>query len=153
MGYTIKIGNAVPEFGNEEYGELWARWAVESASFEHAPTFINDEMTGNSNSRSPSYSGWAEFARAVGLHDFFFEDYEGLMANHPGCEKITQKHLDTVQTALVKYTASTDKKPGFIGWDGTDTGEYDGNFARLIWLEWWMRWALANCETPAIENM
>lgn len=151
MGYTITIGNAIPKF-SKDYNELWARWCVESASLDNAPTFVNDEMTGNSNERSPSYSGWSDFCDAVGLGDLFFDDHNGLFANHPGCKILTQEHLDTVQAALIKYQASTDKKPGFYGWNGVDTGEYDAHLARIIWLEWWMRWSLANCETPAIEN-
>lgn len=151
MGYTIKIGNATPKF-SKDFNELLARWEVEPAADSCAPVFVNDEMTGNSNARSPSYSGWANFCRAVGLHDFFFDDQDGLITQHPGCEMITQEHLEIVQTALIKYQATTDKTPGFILWDDDDTGKFDGNLARLIWLEWWMRWALANCETPAIEN-
>ena len=151
MGYSIKIGNAVPEFG-KDYDELWARWKVTGASDTNAPTFINDEMTGSTSQRSPSYSGWADFCRTVGLHDLFFEKYGGLMSQHPGCKILKQEHLDIVQTALIKYQASTDKKPGFIDWGEPDTGEYDPHLARIMWLEWWMRWALANCETPAIEN-
>lgn len=151
MGYDIRIGNAVP-FHSKEYGELYAKWTVQRDSHAFAPTFLNDEMTGSSNCRSPSYGAWAEFSRKMGLYDFFYDDTEGLLRQHPGCQMITQEHLDQVQAALIRYQGSTDKKPGFYGWDDLDTGEYDGHLARIIWLEWWMRWALANCETPAIEN-
>jgi hypothetical protein len=29
---------------------------------------------------------------------------------------------------------------------------YDGNLARLRWLEWWVDWALKNCKLPAVGN-
>ena len=32
------------------------------------------------------------------------------------------------------------------------SGTFDPVLARLIWLEWWMAWALKNCTTPAIHN-
>lgn len=153
MGYTIRIGNAVPEF-SKDYNELWAGWRVNPESSDCAPTFNNDELTGNTNTRSPSYSGWSVFLTEVGLHKLFFEDYEGLMSNHPGCKMITQQHLDEVQTALIKYQARATLPPGFEEFDpdNQEAHTHDGYLARLIWLEWWMRWALANCETPAIDN-
>ena len=109
MGYSIRIGNAKPEWSKDD-GELWARWSVDPKALDDAPTFPNDEMTGNGNCRSPSYSGWAYFCRDAGIYDLFLEKWEGLMSPHPS------------------------------------------TLARLIWLEFWMRWALKNCETPAIEN-
>lgn len=152
MGYTIRIGNAVPEF-SKDYDELWAGWRVDPASHDCAPVFANDEMTGNTNTRSPSYSGWHVFAEEVGLHDLFFKDYDGLMSSHPGCKMFTQQHLDEVQAALIKYQAKTDLPAGFDEWGAdSENPKHDGYLARLIWLEWWMRWALANCETPAIDN-
>jgi hypothetical protein len=33
---------------------------------------------------------------------------------------------------------------------GTDL--YDADLARLIWLEYWIDWAIHRCETPAIEK-
>ena len=153
MGYSITVGNAVPEF-SKDYDELYASWSVEVVTSNLAPTFINDDMTGNSNCRSPSYGVWSDFCRTVGLDDLFFNKGSGLMRDHPGCFIINQSHLDLVQTALIKYQATTDKKPGFTGWEyqKQSGSEYDAHLARLMWLEWWMRWALANCETPAIEN-
>jgi hypothetical protein len=28
----------------------------------------------------------------------------------------------------------------------------DFHGARLVWLEWWVRWALDNCKVPVIYN-
>jgi hypothetical protein len=161
MGYNIYIGDAKPEFSKDD-GELWARWTVNGMALPDAPTFPNDEVTGNGNCRSPSYVGWSEFCEAVGLHDLFLEKWEGLMGEHPGCKMLHKEHLLQVQAALEKWKRTATKDPGFSGWpkhnpdtnqwETPDDGKYDHNLARLIWLEFWMRWALENCETPAIAN-
>lgn len=100
MGYTIRIGNAKPEF-NKDDGELWARWSVDGKTLPDAPTFPHDEMTGNSNSRSPSYSGWADFCRAIGLHDMFLEKWEGLMS-----PALRQMRLESPQNRSAAKSAS-----------------------------------------------
>lgn len=161
MGYTFTIGNATPEFTKDEYG-LWARWVVAGATSPEAPTFPNDGMTGNSNERSPGYSAWAGFCREAGLYDFFYDERGRLHAGHPGCIQITEADHAVVKVALDRCRARATLPPGFSGWgkyneqtgeyETPDEGKYDATLARLIWLEWWMRWALDNCETPAIQN-
>lgn len=150
MGYNITIGNAVP-YHHKEGGYLDAGWTVESHTSDDAPAFPNDDMTGNGNARYPSYSAWAGFARATGLTKLFFGD-EGLMTQHPGCALLTQEHRAVVAAALAEYRARAWKPPGFEGWNGEDKGKYDHQLARLIWLDYWIGWALDNCETPAIRN-
>ncbi len=154
MGYTFNIGNAVPEFDKEYFPELYAKWAVEGKTLKKAPKFINDEMTGQSNSRSPSYTTWSDFCKTVGLYDFFYNPQGHLHAGHPGCIGIEQKDADLVTAALRLYEKKAIHPPGFSGWEGPKEGdpEVDAHLARLIWLEFWMQWAVKNCETPAIEN-
>jgi hypothetical protein len=151
MGYTFSIGNAVPEL-SKEYGDLRAGWVVEHEENEAAPAFLNDELTGHSNSRSPSYSTWHEFCKEADIFDVFYDERGRIDCGHPGCRILTQKDLLKVKSALDVWRIDHDKPPGFCGWNGEDEGKYDAVLARLIWLEWWMRWALENCETPAIQN-
>lgn len=161
MGYTFTIGNAVPRH-SKDHGELYAGWEVEGATHPDAPTFPNDDMTGNSNSRSPSYTAWHDFCRQAGIFSVFYDDRGHLHAGHPGCVMIAPDELTEVQMALERYRTKATLPPGFSGWgvfnketrawDNPDEGKYDACLARLIWLEWWMRWALENCETPAIQN-
>jgi hypothetical protein len=149
MSYSITIGNAVPFHSKDEY-ELYACWVVESATSDDAPTFINDQMTGNSNGRHPSYSGWSDFLEKTDLGDLFYND---LMAQHPGCVQITSEHYERVHSALESYQKIATKPPGFGDWmNNVDGSQYDPYLARLIWLDFWMKWALDNCETPAIRN-
>jgi hypothetical protein len=146
MGYYIAIGNAVPEFSKED-GELYSGWNVEKISNENAPTFIGDEVTGNRNIRMPSYTGWGEFCDKVGLSELFYAQYSGLFRQHPGCVMINQEIYQKVANALEEYQKHAKRPPGY-----DDFGNYDYDLARLMWLEYWMKWALENCETPAIYN-
>lgn len=161
MGYTFKIGNAVPEFSKDD-GYLSARWVVEPMRRDDAPTFPHDEMTGNGNDRSPSYSAWSEFCKATGIYDVFYDERGHLHAGHPGCVMLKRSDLERVKEAREAWQKTSTLPPGFEGWSvydeatktstTPDEGKYDYQLARLIWLEWWMAWALDNCETPAIEN-
>lgn len=153
MGYTFTVGNAVPTSSKEDFPDLVASWEVDDVQLPGAPVFPGDDMTGNSNSRSPSYSVWPDFCRAVGLHEFFYDSMGHLRAGHPGCVGITQEDADLVSRALESYRAASNLPPGFeTDWDYDGPPNYDYHLARLIWLEWWMQWAVKNCETPAIQN-
>lgn len=162
MSYNIGIGNAVPQFDKDE---LRAWWDVAHVEREDAPTFPHDEMTGNGNYRYPGYSAWADFCREAGLHDLFLdrEGGEALMQQHPGIARLLPEHLASVQFALGARKAVSALPPGFWGSDtfdrekqawvpSPDTGKYDPILARLMWLEYWMDWALRECEIPAIYN-
>lgn len=148
MGYNIIIGNATPEF-SKEYDELWAGWHCEVISLPDAPTFPGDEMTGNSNLRSPSYGVWGDFCRHAGIYDVFYDKRNSFRGGHPGCIVLKKSDLERIREARIKIERVSTLPPGFN--DG-DEEKYDSTLARLIWLEWWMDWALTNCETPAIEN-
>ena len=152
MGYTIKIGHAA------ECQPL--RFEVQDERSDDAPTFPNDEMTGNGNERSPSYTAWAEFCRETGLHELFFGE-DGLMRRHPGIAALTGDHLDEIRRARERWQAKATLPPGFEGFptklpDGTygspDAGRYDYQLARILWLEWWVAWALEHAHRPAIQN-
>jgi len=161
MSYSIYIGAGEPEHDTEDC-QLSARWVVESVTHDEAPEFPNDAMTGKSNSRHPSYSGWSDFCDEAGLYDLFFDKEVGLMSSHPGCEMIQERHVAEVKKALCRWRKSAVKPPGFSGfgvynkvtecWETTDEGKYDHILARLIWLDYWMTWALETCEVPAIHN-
>ena len=153
MGYNFTIGNAVPSFDKSEFPDLRARWVVEHASHPDAPVFPNDYASGNY--RSPCYSVWKEFCQVTGIYDLFYEEETGrLHAGHPGCVGITEDDANAVTAALLCYQANATKPPGFERDDSSPerASMYDHNLARLIWLEWWMHWAIRNCETPAIQN-
>lgn len=162
MSYDIYIGNGeVEALGDEDAAEFYVN--VKRIELAEAPTFPNDDMTGNGNSRHPGYSQWTEFCCAVGLYDLFFDKQEGLMRQHPGTFALAPSHLDRVRTALDRHRAKwPGVTPGFRNplYPTKDTPIDDspeayaaGQLARLIWLEFWIAWALKTCEHPAIHNM
>lgn len=156
MAYNIYIGNAVPV---EQDGEWSVR--VENATRHDAPAFPFDGMTGHSNRRSPGYTQWSDFCDAAGLSDLFFNEDAGLMREHPGCTALRPEHLAAVRAARVEWgithpaaVPGWDWSPHAIKAEGADDGirGRDGVMARLVWLEWWMEWALRECERPALFN-
>lgn len=161
MGYTFTIGNAVPKF-NKDDDYLYAAWEVQPMLHNDAPMFPNDELTGNGNSRSPSYISWHEFCTDTGIYDVFYNKSGNLHAGHPGCVMLKRSDLERVKAAREAWQGTSTLPPGFSCFPVydevtktiryPDEGKYDAHLARLIWLEWWMSWALDNCETPAIEN-
>lgn len=152
MGYSITIGNA---FCQDDL-----TFDVDEVESSLAPAFPHDDLSNHRNARHPSYSAWTDFVNEVGLYDLFL-GFDGLLRSHPGIEPLTKEHLAVIQTALERWQVKATLPPGFAGdpkptpsgqWVSEDAGKYDHQLARLIWLEWWVRWALENCERPAIRN-
>ncbi len=140
MGYSIDIGEKVTY---TEDGETY----YDAQREEHpntAPQFVGDELTGCSNNRNPSYTGWHNFTEATGLTDTFAK----VFAEHPGVYPITPELLTEFRAANDRFAAAhPDVKPGFT--DGTTES---ANAARLDWLIYWTAWALEHCEEPVIAN-
>jgi hypothetical protein len=159
MCYDIYIGEQVT-ISNDDYGPSYDR--VKGTTASDAPVFRGDEMTGNGSSRHPSYSGWSDFVRKVGLHDLFFNVSSGLMRLYPGCIKLQPKHAYVIGEALIKYKAEhPNAKPGwclcskcsgFMKPDELQHEDLDGDLARLEWLYFWVVRALGTCKVPAIYN-
>ena len=146
MGYTFRIGHGIArQEADEDTGALRTYWSVEAVERPDAPLFVNDEMTGQTNARYPSYSAWAEFCRETGISSLFYNERGREKAGHPGAQVIRPEDLALVQRALAAWRAKARKPAGF----GDD---HDPLLARLIWLEYWMRWALENCANPIIKN-
>ncbi|WP_435549730.1 hypothetical protein [Desulfobacterium sp. N47] len=160
MGYTFKIGNAVPKI-YEENDYMFLRFEVEPVVSEDAPAFKGDEATGKTNIRRPSYINWHEFCKETGILDVFFDDRGNLRFGKYGCVMLRKSDHIKVKEALELWQKTATIPPGFDDsltfneetqqWYEEGEQKYDYQLARLIWLEWWMGWALKNCETPAIE--
>ena len=156
MGYTFIIGNAILKEDKSDFPRLNSYWEVQPEFSENAPWFPG-EIEQQSNIRSPSYSAWKQFCENTSLYEFFYDERGHLEMGHPGCVGITQPDVDIVSTALKHYKRykKTGLPPGFEDFGACYENQppnYDCDLARLIWLEWWMRWAFENCETPAIQN-
>lgn len=168
MGYTITIGELTAEVSDE-----WVRLGARGVSLPDAPAF--GEPTDHENQRWPSYTGWADFCRDAGIEELFYgmgwsgperryaECSEGfhrevpLLREHPGAFPITVKDADYVSAAKAAFMAAN---PGKVaGFPMDDYGDiiegkeaYSATLARLEWLDFWMRWAVENCEKPVVAN-
>lgn len=138
MGYDIRIGRRLQREDGTSF--------VADEIVMEAPAFPGDDSCAYANKRSPSYSAWQRFCETTGLHRLFFDADTGLLANHPGIVDITPAHLAEVRRAVDRYRRP---RPGVEPGYG---GSLDYDLARLLWLDWWMRWAVENCESPAIQN-
>ena len=148
MSYDIYIG----QLENGRVGEIFN---------PDAPLFSGDEMTGQSNGRHPGYRQWDEFCREAGIFALFFGS-NGLMVRHPGSQLLKTEHLDVIKNALEKRKKLINLTPGWCNCQKCDSFfrrnnnikhvEYDNILARLLWLEYWVDWALKNCDCPSVYN-
>ncbi|MEK6418455.1 MAG: hypothetical protein V4801_02545 [Burkholderia gladioli] len=137
MGYTLTIGNVdagelICEDGRYEVCMHIVRHERKDAPRDGSPT-------DRTNQRWPSYGIWTDFCRLTGLHEMFFEEYEGLLSAHPGVFELRPAHLIIIKRAHERL------KEG-------DPEIYAEHRGRMEWLEYWTEWALSNCERPAIQN-
>lgn len=169
MGYNIGIGEAFIARLDDETQRIWVRTTRLDDAPNHCP------FTGKGNWRSPSYSVWSEFCKDAGVYELFYGQgwsgdigrYEScsdgfhrekpLLQQHLGAAAIGVKDADFVSGKLRDYRAAhpfalegfweIDPKTGAE----TDTG-LDPVLARLVWLEFWTRWAVENCDKPTVAN-
>lgn len=152
MGYTILIGNGVMEpservttYSREIGSEVrYYDVSVEEASSYAAPLFPGDEVTGKTNCRRPTVWDWEEFCQETGLWELFLGKEHGIMAGQGGFCQLKMEHLLAIRVALRSWEGG---HPGALpGWgDG-----YDYALARLLWLFFWVSWALENCENAGL---
>lgn len=161
MGYTITIGNAEPQQPDDDAHEY--TFYVPSLQLPDAPAAPGD-VNPHRNYRWPSYSVWAEFARSAGLHDLFFNEEDGLIRPHPAVVVLREHHAATIAGALTAFRLRFPEAVARFDIDDPTLSfaenlqrpeqhpKCDYTLARLEWLDWWVRWALNNCECPAIQN-
>jgi len=167
MSYDIYIGEAevrVPEKEDLDEGYNDLEVYVRGLDLPEAPHFPNDDMTGRSNSRHPGYGQWSKFTCEAGINELFFDKEKGgLMRHHPGACVLTRKDLQAISEAKARWMETHPKAvPGWCACKKCDQlrqrgsdpehKDLDGVLARLIWLEWWIGWALEHCRIPTIYN-
>lgn len=166
MGYNITIGNAILDYTKgDEHMSIRCAAATHPDAPDHCP------YTGKGNSRSPSYTGWSEFCETAGISELFYgrgwsrgqarylecrDDFHRetpLLSEHPGAFPLLPADLDYITAARVLREQNNGGRPaGFWEGDGNIDNGKDHVLARLLWLEFWMKWAFENCENPAIAN-
>jgi hypothetical protein len=157
MGYSITIGELEVEKNPDDGLDCPCLFLdAKGESHEGAPAF--GEPTDQSNSRWPSYSTWSDCLRDAGLHDVFFCDGH-LVGGHPGVRLVTNELRDIVRAKKAEFEAKYpnveatygDKPEGPFGVDESNPKE-NSTYCRIVWLDYWIDWALKNCKTPVIAN-
>lgn len=141
MGYTISIGEA--ELFREEFEIVVC---VKEEKHDNAPA--DGVPTDFTNSRWPSYSQWSEFTEIVGLKDLFFNQYVGLMREHPFACPINKKHKEEIDKSFIWL----EKKIKFSELNKEAIENLENQMRRLNWLKYWVDWSLENCVNPIIKN-
>ena len=147
MGYGIYIGEAIIETGLE-YGDNDLYITVEEVEVEDAPYWDDRvDVSGKTNSIHPSYTAFSHFLEESNLKDLFMNEEYGLMRNHPGEAVIQNKDYELIRE--VRINRQNKYPNNEAGW-----GEgKDSILARLMWFEFWFKWALDNCSVPTIRNI
>lgn len=165
MGYNIGIGELEVHYDvNGEYISIDAK----GTTHPDAPEFGKGDISGKGNYRYPSYSAFAGWCDELNIRDVFYTEngtdyYSGkiryvMKGGHPGATPLTKEMYDTIKSTLDKYRIdhpdsilptpenTQDLKP----FDEDPIHDY--TLARLVWFEFWMKWALENCKQPVISN-
>lgn len=145
MSVDITIGETISVTDADEGSIRVPR--VLKRTVRDGPQFPQENILDRrSNHRAIATHIWGDFLNEVGLWDLF-EGHGGLAAEagDDGAVALTVEHHQAVVSALGRYRiAHRQAVPQY------ETTDEDAALARLIWLEWWMAWALAHCEHPAI---
>jgi len=147
MGYTLAIGEKEIDNSDPEYHFT----RVKNERHDQAPAF--GEPTDHENARWPSYSGWSDCMTEAGMFDLFFDKDNGLLNEHPGYKTITPALVDTFRA---RKKAFEEKYPSVTaeylddGHDGFITP--NATYCRIVWLDYWLTWALAHCKEPIFFN-
>lgn len=145
MGYTITIGELeVTKSPEDGLDSVCIGFDAKGARHDGAPAY--GEPTDYTNSRWPSYGVWSNALARFGLKDVFF--CEGhLIGGHPGVRLVTPELAGAVSAALAAYRVRFPEAKAEM-----DVDDESADMARITWLDYWLTWALANCETPVIAN-
>jgi hypothetical protein len=141
--YTVVIGNALPKFNKYRFPKLDAYWEVDNILPENHSEFPPVSIFPRNISHKFSI---VECAGRVGIWPFFNSVLESACLDIKRVAiGITKEDANMVSDALKVYVNSVPLYSEY------DQNTYDENLAVLQWLEWWMQWAVKNCETPAIQ--
>lgn len=156
MGYTITIGELEVEKNPEDgLDSDCISFGAKGQNLDDAPAF--GEPTDYTNSRWPSYTSWSGALEDAGMYDLFF--CEGhLIGGHPGIRLITKELVEAVAERKAEFErrhpnvkATYGNVSGPFESDADNPGE-NGVYCRIVWLDYWLKWAYENCETPVIAN-
>ena len=128
MGINITIGQLIPENLDNPDAE-----SVVPAEDSEAP------MHPQGNHFLMSASAFSRFLRSVNLNSFFYKENGQPKHEYPGHIDLTEEILDLFLVRQRDYVEN--------GVQGELFEDYN---KLLIWMIFWINWALNNCEKPVI---
>ena len=152
MGIWIEIGNAELEYNQ---ADSHVAVAVNNVTCDDAPDF-----TDKSNVFEMSYASFDNFVKKAGIHSYMtgrldtdnsFDESGrgdfGIVENHPGEVTIAQRDVDFWHRKVKAYRDMNPnlKAEYYKSWESAV-------LAHMMWFEFWVQWAVENCERPAIVN-
>lgn len=156
MGYNITIGEL--EISKEPDDGLdcpCLYFHAKGTRRDDAPAF--GEPTDYTNQRWPGYDSWSDVLSHADMYDLFFEDGR-LIGGHPGVRLVTPELVTVVGVRKADFerryphvVATYGDPPSHMEEDPSNPPENE-TYCRVVWLDYWLRWALENCETPVIAN-
>jgi hypothetical protein len=152
MGYSIKIGELMVEVVQDGLNSFLSLDVVD-VTLPDAPAY--GDARDFRNKTLPSYTQWADCMSMIGLYDLFYNKSHGLIRKHPGCVPLTADHKEVIDSAHEAFMkAYPALKIGFCpeGEDDTNWPDENGVAVSLVWLKFWVDWALSNCKIPVISN-
>jgi len=158
MGYSITIGELEIETHDDDGLDCTGlSFDAVGVSRDEAPAF--GEPTDYTNSRWPSYTSWSNCLRDAGIYDLFFDNGH-LIGGHPGVRLVTKEFVEEFkkrkQVFEQKYPnvqpTYGENHKGVFGEVDEDNPEENSVYCRVVWLDYWLTWALENCKVPVIAN-
>lgn len=135
MGTLIQIGNAIPFASKEDFPILEACWMIEDK-----PNNLKIPVFGlyKDDTLWITYSNLLDFLKDTGLiYSFLVEQRQCGDFTNIGCQGITESDLNQLRITFEKYKE--------------EKCEWNENYMNIFdWLQYWIDWAIKNCETPAI---
>lgn len=129
MSYYFKIGELNVTFDNSVENPH-IRLGTARQKRDDAPAF--GDRFDYCNELNVAYPAWKGFCKNVGLYELFYGDGKNdcLLENHPGCVPLTTRHQSKINEVFKE----------------------NPTFELLIWLNYWVNWAMENCDKPVFEN-
>lgn len=147
MWHTLIIGDL-----KESEGEH--KWSAETIKLENAPAF--GEYGDYTNERYTHNSLWLKFSEFVNIKDMFYNENEKLVGKEIGYLKLTHSFLEELRKRIKVFKG---KYPDAEATYGDNNLRSLNDFStpvenlflcRLVWLEFWINYAIENSENPAI---
>lgn len=146
MSYNIGIGEAQIVYITQDYKDYepltYCYIQAIGAKRDDAPNL--GDASKNGNYRYPSALQFLDFCNKSGLYELFLNKEYGLLRNNFGAVPIIKDHLRQITEARERYEK---KYPEEVKRGLQPTGLY----GRLVWYEFWFKWALENCKMPVIS--